>query len=174
MYIERIARLYSLDMDWTISDYLTERLVKVFSGGQFREQDDETLANYSELRYPNHLSVSAAIRARKARIRFGRFASDLRSSRWRLKSYLLATIFMAREISVGFVSQLTVSVFALAYGCAQTIHFRSHKNTGGEENVMGFGQLVPLLFLILPVLAVCELYFGRRHPMGFPNISDAQ
>ena len=63
-------------------------------------------------------------------------------------------------MSYGFVSQITVNAFELCYGTFLTISLRRSREVQGDQNRMGFGQLVPLLLLLLPCLAILEIYSG--------------
>ena len=91
----------------------------------------------------------------------------MRHSPNRLKSLILTTIFLAHELSFSFLSQVVFLSFNLTYGFAATIMYKIDTPFGGiegNENEMGFGQLVPLLLLLLPALAMVEIYFGRGYP----------
>ena len=71
---------------------------------------------------------------------------------------------MSQEISYSFLSQISILVFDLTYGFAQTIMYRTYTPTqgiDGNQNEMGFGQLIPLFLLLLPALSVGEIYFGK-------------
>ena len=161
IYIERIARLYSLDLDWNVSDGLIEVFVKLLSQKGYLKpsrQGNSTLSGLSKT------GVSSAIRAERQRVRYERFELAIKKSHGRFRSYLLAVVFIAVEYSYSFISQITILVFNLAYGFAYTIIYRSDTPGGGitgNQNEMGFGQLVPLFLLLLPGLAVGEIYFGE-------------
>lgn len=162
IYTERIARLYSPDLDWNVSDSLIELFVKLLTQKDYREPSHQKIARKST--GLSTASVSSAIRAERERVRYERFELGIKKSRGRFTSYLLAVIFIAVEYSYSFISQITLLIFNLAYGFAYTIVYRSDTPGGGitgNQNEMGFGQLVPLFLLLLPGLAVGEIYFGN-------------
>ena len=160
IYIERIARLYSPDLDWNVSDSLIDIFVKLLSRNS--ETPRQKIARNST--GLSKAGVSRAIRAERERIRYNRFELAIKKSRGRFRSYFLAVIFIADEYSYSFISQITVLIFNLTYGFTYTLVFRSYTPGGGitgNQNEMGFGQLVPLFLLLLPGLSVGEVYFGK-------------
>ena len=162
IYIERIARLYSPDPDWNVSDSLIELFVKLLSQKDYREPSRQKIARNST--GLSRTSLSAAIRAERERVRYERFELGIKESHRRFRSYLLAVTFIAGEYSYSFISQITILIFDLVYGFTYTIVNRSDTPGGGiigNQNEMGFGQLVPLFLLLLPGLAVGEIYFGE-------------
>ena len=165
IYVERIARLYSLDLEWNVSDSLIEIFVKLLSQKtNYREPSRQKIARNSA--GLSTTSVSSAIRAERQRVRYERFESAIKKSHGRFRSYLLAVVFIAVEYSYSFLSQITILIFNLAYGFAYTIVYRSDTPGGGikgNQNEMGFGQLVPLFLLLLPGLAVGEIYSGKYY-----------
>ena len=67
------------------------------------------------------------------------------------------------ERSESFLSQILWLVFGNAYGIVQVVIARlliGGFQVIGNENEMGFGQIVPLLLMVLPLLAVREVYDG--------------
>ena len=164
IYTQRIARLYSLDLDWNISDSLIEVLTKLLSGANYRDPSRKRVEKDNVLSKKSNASISALIRKEREDIRYARFHSAMVNSNGRLKAYAIAIFFIAQELNYGFVSQVTLLIFVLAYGLAYTIIYRietPRKGIEGNQNEMGFGQLVPLFLLLLPALAVGELYFGE-------------
>ena len=164
IYTERIARLFSKDGDWNLSDVLIERLVKSYTGNTYWEPTYRKIAKGTQKAKKSNSQVSSMIMAERERVRFRRFDRVMRNNRNRLKRVAWATAFMTQEISYSFLSQISILVFDLTYGFAQTIMYRTYTPTrgiDGNQNEMGFGQLVPLFLLLLPVLAIGEIYFGK-------------
>ena len=162
-FVERIAPLYSLDLDWNITDSSIEMLVKLLLGKGYREPSHQTIARQSTLSGNSTTSTSALIREEREKVRYDRFRYSLENDNSYFKSYLISTFFIAQEMSYAFVSQGTILVFDLALGFAYTIVYRlATPDAGieGNQNEMGFGQLVPLFLLLLPALAIGEIYFG--------------
>ena len=113
----------------------------------------------------NIVERGKVIRAERAKERFRQheeFMTRNRNSRFR--SYSNAVIFLIVESRTTFLSQIFTLLFDFTYGLAQTVILRGStpiQGISGSQNTMGFGQLVPLLFLLLPCLTIFELYSGK-------------
>ena len=164
IYTERIIRLFSNDGDWNIQDVLIEQIVKVITGKKYWEPTYNKIAKESKKTKESNHHISNLIMAERERVRFHRFHRVMRNSRRRLTQVAYASAFMSRELSYSFLSQISILVFDLTYGFAQTIMYRTYtpsQGIDGNQNEMGFGQLVPLFLLLLPALAVGEIFFGK-------------
>ena len=66
--------------------------------------------------------------------------------------------------SNSFASSFPVMLFVLAYGMAKvwSIRWRDAPDISNEVDAMSFGQIVPLLLLLIPILAVIEIYYGEE------------
>jgi hypothetical protein len=62
-----------------------------------------------------------------------------------------------------FVWQIVWLIFGLSYGIAQLVNIRWQytPSLAPGVGVMDFGQIVPLLLLVLPGLAAGEAYYGK-------------
>lgn len=74
--------------------------------------------------------------------------------------------FIFAELSDCFLYQILFLLFGITYGLVQIAACRwaymsAPADIIGSENEMGFGQLVPLLLITLPILAAGEAYFGK-------------
>ena len=79
-------------------------------------------------------------------------------------------MFYADLLSVDYCNSFafgfSILGFAFAFGIAQTVQSRGLPrkiHLSEEANEWGFGQIVPLFLLGLPVLAAAEIYFGLPH-----------
>lgn len=83
---------------------------------------------------------------------------------WTKRLLSSATIcnFVYEEFLDSFLWQIIWLIFSNMYGLLQLLaaRFLGAPKTNGNENEMGFGQLVALLLLALPALAVAEVYYG--------------
>ena len=73
-------------------------------------------------------------------------------------------LFELQEVWSSFLGNILGLIFGLSYGIARVVTSRAATPSAGfygNENEMGFGQLVPLLLIALPVLAAGEVYCGR-------------
>lgn len=63
-----------------------------------------------------------------------------------------------------FLSTLPDVAFSYSYGLTQIVLYRwvMAPQVTADSNRMGFGQYVPLLLLLLPILAAGETYYGER------------
>ena len=73
-------------------------------------------------------------------------------------------VYLLQEIDESFIGKILWIIFGNAYGIIGIIlaRWQSYVNIEliGNENEMGFGQIVPLLLMLLPVLAAGEAYYG--------------
>ena len=69
------------------------------------------------------------------------------------------------EINHSFLGDLLTLEFGVAFGITQVIIARIYQPVAGivgSQNEINFGQLVPLLLMLLPFLAAGEVYFGNN------------
>lgn len=105
----------------------------------------------------------ASFRRMKQRRRFVRHEKR-RRQRGSLR-FVSDILYMNQELRHSFVSELLTLLFGVVYGITQIVVDRRDVPPGGlagSQNTMGFGQLVPLFLLALPVLAGAEVYFGTH------------
>ena len=164
-YSERIARLYTWDADWTLSGFVIEILIKkVLARIDYREPSYKGIAKAGTDAHIPACEISGLIRVERRKFRFDHFETVMKLEHAPLTSRMLASLFVAKEFTFSFISQVLVLVFEITYGFTQTMMVRSNMSINavkGDQNKMGFGQLVPLFLLLLPGLAVGELYFGE-------------
>ena len=170
-YTEGIARLYTRDIDWNLPDDCIERMVKLLSPFFFtgRYHRPSYLNKTQQSEFPGDKSSSgsiAIIRKEREKGRFHRFESNMKSSHRLIKRYALATVFMGRELAFSFFITMALLITDLTYGFVQVFEYRAATPRGGIEgnqNEFSFGQLVPLLLLLLPIFTMGEIHSGKRH-----------
>ncbi|KAL8670231.1 MAG: hypothetical protein Q9168_005219 [Polycauliona sp. 1 TL-2023] len=168
IYLKRIVRLYSFDLDWTFSDIVIEALTKLVTRKDYQEPSRVTVAKQGASTGKPKASISSSIRKERERIRHARFKSAMENrtgKHHQLKVYINTILFVADEQSYAFASQIMILIFDLVYGFTSTIVVRNeipYDGIEGNQNEMGFGQLVPLILLLLPALAVGEIYFANH------------
>lgn len=168
-YTEGIARLYSRDIDWNLPDRCIERLVKLLSPFFFtaRYRRPSYIKKTEESHFPGEISSRPSvttIRVEREKGRFDRFESNLTSSHRLIKRYALATLFMGRELAFSFFITLALLIADLTYGFVQVFEYRAstpHGGINGNQNEISFGQLVPLLLLLLPMFTMGEIHSGK-------------
>ncbi|KAL8997828.1 MAG: hypothetical protein Q9169_003001 [Polycauliona sp. 2 TL-2023] len=176
VYVERIVRLYWLDVDWDFCDIVIEGLVKLLSGKNYREPSRVTAARDGAFAGEDKASITSSIRTERERIRHARFKSAMEHSNGRLRAYIIATLFVADEMSYAFVRQVTILICNFVYAITSTIVLRKDlpiEGIDGDQNEMGFGQLVPLVLLLVPALGLGEIYFGNHEDPGRFKHTDA-
>ena len=159
-YSDRIGRLYSRDPEWTVSDWLVG-----FAPARNPESRSENLERIIIASSP-HPNVEQGTVLRRTRGR-RRLAEKMRQQRMRRSRFLIKLfdiLFINREIGDSFLGELLTLTFGVTYGIAQIVLFRQSVPAAGimgDQNAMDFGQLVPLLFMVLPVFAAGEAYYGE-------------
>ncbi|KAI9747566.1 MAG: hypothetical protein M1815_004086 [Lichina confinis] len=110
------------------------------------------------------MRVHVAERSREVLMR-----KPLSSFRAKLGSLAATYDLVGEEFGASFLCQISWLAFSLAYGIGQTIVARqqlshSHGDSSMEGlNVMGFGQIVAIMLLLLPLIMAGEIYQGRLH-----------
>ncbi|KAI9880073.1 MAG: hypothetical protein M1830_005605 [Pleopsidium flavum] len=84
-----------------------------------------------------------------------------------LRRGLALVCFIFAEMSDCFLYQIIFLLFGVTYGIVQIaayrwVAFNAPAAISGSEDELGFGQLVPLLLIALPILAAGEAYFEAK------------
>lgn len=185
-YSQRIARLYSADPDWTVLNWCTDIWTSYIKKGN---RDTTILSNINKigiasLRVPKG-EQGIAIRILRQRQRYAERFSLLTNKEASMKlpamlrrsipaPIMIKTkksglIFVWDEIFSSFLDDIMASMFGIFFGITQTVAIRSNGAPAagilGDQNSMQLGQLVPLLFILLPILTAGETYSGRQIAM---------
>ena len=158
-YSDRIGRLYSDDPDWSVQGWIIGLAVQKFAKRKILTHLERIIIASGNR---SKAEQGAALRKLRQRRRFRNYSlhqtrRNKSSSRW-----LWQLFFLSESISQAFVSDLLTLLFGVVYGVTRVIETRKpgYAQIKGDENVMNFGQIVPLLLLALPILAAGEAYFG--------------
>ena len=90
--------------------------------------------------------------------------SESRGSKLRRSVQLI--LILMEEINCSFLGDLFTLYFGVVFGITQVIVGRTDEPEAGivgSQNVVNFGQLVPLLLMLLPLIAAGEVYFGNNN-----------
>ena len=160
-YSDGIIRLYAMDPDWSTQNKLALLIVRIFRKREHKEHLIKIVIK--SLRIPE-AEEGALWRRIEEKERHAKARNLLKAEGkgWRLALTRIAIL--RREIQHSFMGVLLSLLFAVTYGIAQIIVYRQAKPSGGltgAENSISFGQLVPLLLMLLPVFAAVEVYFGK-------------
>ena len=160
-YTNGIRRLYTLDSDWSIQDYIVEVLARPFiKNNGVRNFEHVVVASAPQ----SKAEQGVTYRRLQQRRRWWKFCRDwakLRSGRGRRNAEIT---YLYQEMQNSFLSDILNLLFGVSYGISQVITNRFNNPSAGisgDQNAMTFGQLVPLLLIALPVLAAGEVYFGE-------------
>ncbi|CZR61590.1 uncharacterized protein PAC_11487 [Phialocephala subalpina] len=88
----------------------------------------------------------------------------------RLRLSLATFIALVADYQDGFLSEIPELLMSASYGVTQVVQSRqSRPRISNSENVVDFGQIVPLLMLLLPIMTAIDTY-NESHPDGIlPN-----
>ena len=161
VYVQRIVPLFFADPDWSLIDGIVLVLVKILASRSKRSADVME-GSISSL---DVIERGKVIRAKREAVRYRRYEDIVKRNRQSyLKTCGSTLIFMVTELNFAYLSQITTVVFDFVYGVVQIRVLRDDvpvQGISGDQNSMGFGQLVPLLFLVLPCLTMFEVYCGE-------------
>lgn len=158
-YSNRIGRLYTLDPDWSLQEWVVKFLVWKMpwkSRKKTRLPHLERIIIASSKRPKAEQSAMFRILRQRQRLEQAR----LRKTRGRY----FHIVFLSQQLSNAFLNDLLTLLFGVTFGITRTIVYRRSVPTAGlsgSQNTMGFGQLVPLILMVLPALAASEAYFGK-------------
>lgn len=168
-YVDKVGSLYTADPDWTVYDCL----LKAVTNDWFLKAETRSSSKRNRVRNLEVIIVSSFLKSKaEKKAAHGRLRQRRRWSQYcgiwiaidsAFKRRLVETVFLFQEFQRSFLSQISFSLSSLAYGIAQVFMYRSsipETRLSGDQNKMGFGQLVPVLLLALPVLTAGELFFG--------------
>ena len=190
-YSARIVRLYSLDPEWSVQAWIVNSVVMVpkkrarlsnlteiaivCSKLPPVEQDKIRRRLMERQQYLGQELVNIVIKSsNKSKAEQIVLWRDF-SERRRYTKYLdfmkfeyltkVQILVNYAEINHSFLSDLLTLHFGVAIGITQVIDSRIDKPSAGvvgSQNDINFGQLVPLLLMLLPLFAAGEVYFGNN------------
>ena len=176
----RIVRLYSLDLEWSLQAWLVDGVLMAFNRTRRLKEKRQKYLGTEIVKVVINSSnntkaeKSALWRRWKERRRYIRHYDRLKSTRsGRVRRFHLALIMMS-EINHSFLGDLLTLEFGVAFGITQVIISRKEEPSAGivgSQNDLTFGQLVPLLLMLLPLFAALEAYFGNtNNPYAWGSI----
>lgn len=157
-YADKIGPLYTSDPDWTAYNWLLKAVTRLSCKGN-RARNFQAIIVSSNLKSKAEKSaVHGRLRERR---RWFQYCGIWNGTAFKRS---VETMFLFQEFQRSFLSEISFSLFSLAYGITQVFVYRNSIPEAGlsdDQNTMSFGQLVPLLLLALPVLTAGELFFGE-------------
>ena len=160
-YSNRIGRLYSLDPDWGIEDWCAELIA-------------DLVRDWTDMAQIQHILISMPKRSKAAKGAVFRrveqrkdFARQCR--RWiahprGFRRQIYSLRYFYSQLNDSFLGEILTLLFGVTYGITSVVMSRVQVPDVGlsaGQNSMSFGQLVPLLLMLLPCLAAGEVFFGK-------------
>lgn len=160
-YANRTRRLYNFDPDWSIQDWIARVLAKPLIREKNVRNLERIVVTTSTL---SKADQGATYRKLKQRRRWWRYCGQWVEKRSALSRRVAEVVYLTQEMQRSFMNEILTLLFGVSYGVSQVITNRNQipdAGLSGDQNAMGFGQLVALLLIALPVLAAGEVYFGE-------------
>ena len=167
-YGNSVVHLYANDSTLSIMAWVSQKLKQRF--GRSATTVTVLLARYEASVIPYAIQSSSVTRYRERhrdmRLIYGlRSLQALHSEQWNVKCRceLMFLVYIHHELMDSFFWRILWLIFGNTYGIIQIVVYRwsyQFVQIDGNEDDMGFGQIVPLLLLGLPVLAAGEVYYG--------------
>ena len=167
-YSDRIVPLYIPDPEWSLQAWFVDAIVMVvrkLPGLRTKRQQyfcQELVKIVIETSNKPKAEQGVLWRSVNERRRYRNYYA------WRnQKSGILRRVgltgIMMMEINYSFLGDLLTALFGIIYGTTLVFVNRSNEPSAGisgSQNTVNFGQLVPLLLMLLPLFAAGEVYFG--------------
>ena len=172
-YTSRIARLYSPDPEWTLQIWLARAVFR--KDKQLSSVERAAIAVHAKTRS----EMGTAFRKIRYQRRLAQYLEAQKVERSPFRYRLREIMFVNQEIQRSFVGELQALLFGVSFGVTQLLYFRGLLGTPhhpgvdylvGDENTIGFGQLVPLLLILLPIFAAGEAFDGKLELRWGPRL----
>lgn len=160
-YTNRIARLYLLDPDWSIVGWFTASVAKLLGKRKQMSQLQDIIIAMSAKSQAEKTSFYRRVEQRR---QFARFCGFWVANPGIVRRRFIWLMYCFRQLSGSFLGEILTLLFGVSYGITSVLFSRFNVpevGLSGDQNSMGFGQLVPLLLIVLPILTAGEVYFGK-------------
>ena len=165
LYVDATLRILLHDLDWRWSMWLVGVTVDAIL--RFQNGNPSSNPVSSPIKAGNHVSprVEEVIELsegeeQKRYLVYATWLSNSSANRLMLRLKLWAIL--NAELGQSFLSDILSAIGIYVYGIAST--FWARKSDGlvieGDQNAMGFGQIVPLLLLLLPAFTAYDIFQG--------------
>ena len=169
-YSDRIVPLYIPDPEWSLQACFVDAIVSVLrklQGLSTKRQQffcQELVKIVIESSNKPRAEQGVLWRSVNERRRYRNYYAWRNQKSGALRRVSLTGI-MIMEINHSFLGDLITALFGLIYGTTLVFVSRSNEPSAGivgSQNTVNFGQLVPLLLMLLPLFAAGEVYFGNN------------
>lgn len=162
-YTDRIAVLYSSDPDPHSQYKYANPLVSIFTGRS-------TLTSVRDIMIETSRKLKTdpgvAIRKLRQRQRYLRYKYQWQRQKSAVRKRVSRILFLSQELQYAFMANLFTLLFGVVYGTSEVNLSQNNvpeAGRSGNQSKMSFGQLDPLLLMILPILAAGDVYFGKEN-----------
>ena len=158
LYTNKIRRLYTLDPDWSVQGWILEVLTRPLIRKMNVHNLEKIVLTSSTL---TRAEQGTAYRRLQQRRRWRRYCNSWVKYRSAISRHMVEFWYLNQEMQRSFLSEILTSLFGVGYGIAQVIIFRNlvpKVGFSGDQDIISFGQLVPLLLIALHLLAAREIY----------------
>lgn len=164
LYLDATFRILLQDLDWRWSMWLVDVTVNTISRYQGNPPRSLLRSPTADGAKPRLLAkdvIKASMDKEQQRyLAYARWLSSCSASRLKLRLKVWAIL--NAELGQSFLAHIIAAIGIFAYGIAST--FWARKTDGlviqGDQNAMGFGQIVPLLMLLLPAFSAYDIFQG--------------
>ena len=169
-YSDRIVPLYIPDPEWSLQAWFVDTIVMVLRklpGLRTKRQQyfcQELVKIVIESSNKPKAEQGVLWRSVNERRRYRNYYAWRSQKSGALRRVSLTGIMMM-EINYSFLGDLITALFGIIYGTTLVFVSRSNEPSAGivgSQNTVNFGQLVPLLLMLLPAFAAGEVYFGNN------------
>ena len=160
-YTNRICRLYTVDPDWGVVDWILEVLTRPLVRKHDVRNLETIVVTSSTL---SKAKQGATYRKLQQRRRLWRYCNGWVKKRSAISRRMAEGFYLNQELQQSFLSEILTLLFGVSYGICQMIEYRKlvpKAGLTGDQDSISFGQLVPLLLMALPLLAAGEIYYGE-------------
>ena len=170
-YSDRIVRLYVLDPQWSLQAWFADVVVMALKNPsrlsiKRQHLGQELVKIIIQSSHKDKAEQSALWRRLNERRRYTRHLNKLKFIKSRAARGMFLILIMMTEANHSFLGNLFALEFGVTLGLTQVIVSRRDEPKAGivgSQNDINFGQLVPLLLMLLPLFAAGEVYFGNKH-----------
>ena len=168
IYTNKIRRLYTLDPDWGVQGWILDVLTRPLIRKSSVHNLEQLVVASSTLTRAEQGTVYRKLQQRR---RWWRYCNGWVKHRSAISRHMVEFWYLNQEMQRSFLSEILTSLFGVGYGIAQVIIYRNlvpNVGLSGDQDLISFGQLVPLLLIALPLLAAGEIYSGECWTMNLP------
>lgn len=168
LYMDAILPIILRDLNWTFRRWLAS---KIKNGSLRFKGKDPVKSTASATSVTSHGECDPKTIAAQVLERFRQEETEryIAHAAWlsncpavRFRLYIGFYAFLNGELERSFLSKIITAISVCVYGIVSVVKARDHEGyeIQGDQSTMGFGQIMPLLLLFLPVFSAMDIYPG--------------